>query len=368
MSKVIIACIGGFLGAGKTTAMLGAAAEISRRGKRVGIITNDQGQGLVDTHLARQQGLPSEEIAGGCFCCKFDDLVAAARTILEREQPQVILAEAVGSCTDLSATVYQPLRRYYSEQYDLAPLSVVVEPGRLSSPFSRHSDGFTEETRYLFERQLAEADVLLLNKIDTLQAGERQVVEGRLRRIAGDVPLLALSARTGEGIAEWVDALLAESRGGQRVLDIDYDRYANAEAALGWLNAAAEVEAEGAFPPQEFAASFLRSVRDGARASNFGVAHVKAMVLAGAASDRIALTDNDSEPLWSGMGQFEPVRNLSLVINARLRAAPDDLSKLVQESLAASAKAFRATVVVQQQECFSPGRPEPQHRFAQAVP
>ena len=164
MSKVTIALIGGFLGAGKTTAMLRAATEIVRCGKRVGIITNDQGAGLVDSQLVRQQGLPSEEIAGGCFCCKFDELVTTAAAILDRERPDVILCEPVGSCTDLSATVYQPLRKYYSHQYELAPLSVVVEPRRLSSPFSRGSDGFTDDMRYLFEKQLGEADLVLLNK------------------------------------------------------------------------------------------------------------------------------------------------------------------------------------------------------------
>jgi G3E family GTPase len=45
-TKVITACVGGFLGAGKTTALVAAARELIRRGLRVGIITNDQGGSL----------------------------------------------------------------------------------------------------------------------------------------------------------------------------------------------------------------------------------------------------------------------------------------------------------------------------------
>ena len=193
------------------------------------------------------------------------------------------------------------------------------------------------------------------------------MVEGRLRRIAGEVPILPCCARTGDGIPAWIDAILDESRGGKRVLDIDYDRYAQAEAALGWLNATVEVEAEGEVSPNAFAESFVRAVRDGARASNLGVAHVKAMVLSGASSDRIGITDNESEPLWSGAGVFEPARRLSLVINARVGATPDSLSALVRDSLSTSAQTFVAKFVVQQQECFSPQRPTPRHRFAQAL-
>src|SRR5262249_61287111 len=69
VSKVLIACVGGFLGAGKTPALVAAARELIKRGLRVGIITNDQGGLLVDTEVMRDLGLPAEEITGGCFCC-----------------------------------------------------------------------------------------------------------------------------------------------------------------------------------------------------------------------------------------------------------------------------------------------------------
>ena len=41
--------VGGFLGAGKTTAILRMAERCTASGRRVGLITNDQSVGLVDT-------------------------------------------------------------------------------------------------------------------------------------------------------------------------------------------------------------------------------------------------------------------------------------------------------------------------------
>src|SRR6478672_6159525 len=131
MAQVLIACVGGFLGAGKTTALASASRELISRGLKVGIITNDQGEQLIDTQVMRALGLATEEITGGCFCCKFTDLVEQADRILDRGRPDIILAEAVGSCTDLSATVYQPLRKYYSARFTLGPLSILVEPSRV---------------------------------------------------------------------------------------------------------------------------------------------------------------------------------------------------------------------------------------------
>ena len=75
--------VGGFLGAGKTTAILKLAEHLRKQGHTIGLITNDQGTGLVDTAMARAGEFPVEEIAGGCFCCRFDSLVEASRKLME---------------------------------------------------------------------------------------------------------------------------------------------------------------------------------------------------------------------------------------------------------------------------------------------
>ena len=66
--------IGGFQGAGKTTAVGRFAAHLTARGLTAGLITNDQSTGLVDSSILRKQGFEVEEIGGVCFCCRFDTL------------------------------------------------------------------------------------------------------------------------------------------------------------------------------------------------------------------------------------------------------------------------------------------------------
>src|SRR5687768_8986369 len=122
--------IGGFLGAGKTTAVVRLAEYLTKRNIRVGVITNDQSTGLVDTALTAARGFSVEEVAGGCFCCRFNSLVEAADRLTSATAPEVFIGEPVGSCTDLKATVTYPLRRMYGADYSIAPLSVVVDPLR----------------------------------------------------------------------------------------------------------------------------------------------------------------------------------------------------------------------------------------------
>lgn len=130
MTKADYIMIGGFLGAGKTTAILRLAQSLHASGKRVGLITNDQSFGLVDTTLLRNQGFPVEEITGGCFCCRFNSLTEASERLAESARPDVFVAEPVGSCTDLRAAVSYPLRRMFGENFRIAPLSVLVDPVR----------------------------------------------------------------------------------------------------------------------------------------------------------------------------------------------------------------------------------------------
>src|ERR671918_202760 len=163
--------VGGFLGAGKTTALLRLAEHFTAQGRRVGLITNDQSQGLVDTAMVDAKGYPVEEITGGCFCCRFDSLMDAAERLTARSTPDVFLAEPVGSCTDLKATVSYPLRRIYGDAFSVAPFSVLLDPDRALRVLGlEEGRRFSEKVSYVYRKQLEEADVLVINKIDVIEA------------------------------------------------------------------------------------------------------------------------------------------------------------------------------------------------------
>src|SRR5215472_271393 len=136
--------VGGFLGAGKTTLLLKAAQYLVAQGYRVGMVTNDQAQDLVDTAMARQYEIPVMEVVGGCFCCRFPDLLTSIRRLQESVHPDIILAEPVGSCTDLISTIFRPLHVHHPAQFQVAPLTVLVDPFRDPKSFPR-------EVSYIYE-------------------------------------------------------------------------------------------------------------------------------------------------------------------------------------------------------------------------
>src|SRR2546423_8348341 len=95
MSKARYVMIGGFLGAGKTTAILRLAQHLKEQGLKVGLITNDQSLGLVDTAMLGANGFDVEEITGGGFCCRVNLLGAAAGKMSAETRACLVLAEAV---------------------------------------------------------------------------------------------------------------------------------------------------------------------------------------------------------------------------------------------------------------------------------
>ena len=182
--KPWIAIVGGFLGAGKTTLILAAAKELERRGIRSAVILNDQGNDLVDTGYAAHNGMQSGEVTGGCFCCKLSDLLRVMGE-LRAYNPDVIFAEPVGSCADISATILHPLLEYRDE-FRLAPFTVLVDPERARSLLAEDADA---DLSFLFQKQLQEADLVCWTKSD-LYPDCPQITAEHVRQV---------SARTGQG-------------------------------------------------------------------------------------------------------------------------------------------------------------------------
>ena len=352
-----IAIVGGFLGAGKTTLILAAAKRLAARGYRVGLVTNDQGEGLVDTALAGDAEIPVAEVAGGCFCCRFPDLLAGLQRLQEVASPDVILAEPVGSCTDLIAPVLRPLVQFYGEQYELAPLTVLLDS-------SRSLADFPDDIRYLHEQQVAEAEILLHSKSD-LAAGNGTRI-GRKERMGADInetPVLPISAVTGDGVDEWLDVILGQSSRNPAALLIDYERYAQAEAALGWLNAKGQVRADTPYSAREWTAHLLAMLESLCTEQSVSIAHIKVLVTTPEGKVKASLTQAGSLS-WDLDSPTADTRSHEFVLNARVNATPGQLEQIALQAIEAAKPDPAARYYIEHFECFSPLPPRPTHRLA----
>lgn len=365
MSTTMI-LVGGFLGAGKTTLLGQAAKHLLRQQKTVGLITNDQAADLVDTGFLRDLGLNVEEIAGGCFCCRFGQLIETADALVQESNPDIIIGEPVGSCTDLSATVLQPIKDLHGDQYALTPFSVLVDPDRLWEVLEpRRQSPLHPSARYILRKQLEEADLIVINKIDTLDEADKAELLAAAADLFPDTPLRAISALKDQGVAEWLDEVLAGAPVGQRIVEVDYDVYAEGEAVLGWLNATAELTAKGAANWKGIAVGVLAGIQVAAVARNTEIAHAKVSLHTDAGQLVANLTSTSGTIAARGEIAGTPTR-ATLTVNARVEMTPEELQGIVEDVLKTVAgDAIGVTMTAM--HSLSPGRPTPTHRYAEVV-
>jgi MIP family channel proteins len=365
MPQPRVVLVGGFLGAGKTTLVKALARRFTQGGQRVAVVTNDQAANLVDTGLLQTEIGDVGEVAGACFCCSFDSFVGELRRLGERRHPETIIAEPVGSCTDLSATVLQPLKGLYAQAFRVAPFSVLVDPLRLRESLAPQAQrSFPESVLYIYRLQIEEADVIVLNKSDLLSQAEVSELTAELGRRYPGRPVFAISALTGQGIDVWLDFVLGESLAGQRITEVDYDVYAEGEALLGWLNATVGLETSQPSDWSEFCRSLLEELR-GRLGSGSEIAHAKLLLTASGGWVAANVTSGRAEVSVRGR-LTAPSRQASLTVNARAHVSPEVLREAVLASLRA-ASGSRVREQVREMRSLSPGRPRPTHRFKQVV-
>jgi len=187
--------ITGFLGVGKTTAILDLLA---RRpgGERWAVLVNEFGQVGIDGTTLSQSGVAVREVPGGCICCTAQSPLKVALTRLLREvKPDRLIIEptGVGHPAGIIDALRDPM---LAPHLDLVNVIALVDPRQFA------------DLRVLaletYQDQLNLADVLVANKCD-LAAPEE--VQALLAHAAAMYPPKLHVARTERGRLDpaWLD-------------------------------------------------------------------------------------------------------------------------------------------------------------------
>jgi hypothetical protein len=161
-------------------------------------------------------------------------------------------------------------------------------------------------------------------------------------------------------VAGWLDAVLNDDPfAPASPLDIDYGRYAAAEAALAWLNWRAGMRCSRPLTPAAVAGPFLQRLEEELAGCGAEIAHLKAFVQASSGYVKASLCGTGEDPVVEGTLDAAPVLRHEFVLNLRAKADPEEL----KAALGAAAGAFPGRIEVQYMECFRPAAPEPEHRL-----
>ena len=217
MHAVPLTVLTGFLGAGKTTLLNRILT--GDHGLRVAVLVNDFGSINIDAELV--VGVESAgdviNLANGCVCCNIrDDLVAAVTQVMTRaERPEYVLLEASG-VADPSGIALTFMDDALRDRIRLDSIICVVDAEQIFS---------APEMMELKLRQVAFADMLILNKVDLVTPKEIERIKAwlddrfhRYRLVetsAGNVPLEILLS-VGRFDPSRLDAAVAHESPGHR--------------------------------------------------------------------------------------------------------------------------------------------------------
>ncbi len=159
--------IGGYLGAGKTTLVNHLLRHAN--GRKLAVLVNEFGALAIDEDLIEAEDEALISIAGGCICCSFgNDLIGALNDLSQMEpRPDYVIIESSGVA--IPGAIVSTLSLLEGLRSDGIVVLADAETIRTAVQDDYIGDTIT--------RQLSDAEIVVLNKLDLVQPGDQAVLE-----------------------------------------------------------------------------------------------------------------------------------------------------------------------------------------------
>ena len=325
------AVFSGFLGSGKTTAMMALTKYFTEKHGKAAMISNDLGHGvnLADNRLAQLSGVNASEITDNCICY-VNELLAQRLDGYYDEGCVLVVSDIPGFGVGALEHVYHGLTEKYPGKFALAPFTVLVEP-RTVDKLRSGTDG---DLHYLYDTQLKEADLIVLNKCDLLTPEGRQADIAWLREHYPLAKTLALSARTGEGLEALAQALMS-GEASMRRPDIGYGgkafRAAMRKISEFYLQYRAVVCCDD-FDGTEYLLELAEKVQAGIAASGAEIPHLKLLAWEPEGDyGKVDLIGTD-RPIEVTRRFEKRCRDIAVLLNASGESSAERLEEIVTEA------------------------------------
>jgi len=323
--------VGGFLGSGKTTAINNAAKRLDSKSIKTGVITNDRYELPEETGIVRSNYNPAEQVISGCFSSNLDTLSDKIERLNQDTQSDYLFAESVGSCTDLVVTVVKPLMIFNNHIFESLTLSIFVDARMLLAYLKGDKLLFGDDVIYVFEKQIEEADLLVINKIDLLSDADFPELKRLVDNYLPGKNIITQNSFNNQNIDNWLDTLDGLPQRKRESLEIDYQSYSKGETDLTWLEEEINFNATKR-DAGEYAIRFIEKVVSEIRQNQIPVGHIKFMLMDGDKTQKISFTAYSDDD-WKMM--LLPVSSglVKLVMNARLETSQDNVNTIIQNCI-----------------------------------
>ena len=348
------AVFSGFLGSGKTTAMMALTKYHSAHRGKAAMISNDLGHGvnLADNRLAMLCGCNASEMTEACICYQNENLADRLNACYD-DGCELVISDIPGFGVGALEHVYHGLTEKFPGQFDLAPFTVLVEPKTVEILRS----GAGGDLRYLYDTQLVEADLIVLNKCDLLTPERCDADLAWLREHYPLAETIAISALKEEGL-EALSRALAEGKASMRRPDIGY----GGEAFVAAMSHMSEYYLQyhavvccNDFDGNAYLMDMAEAVQTGVREVGCEIPHLKLLAWEPEGDfGKVDLLGTGRE--IEVVHRFtKPCTELAVIFNASADCPADALEALITGAARAVSDRYQLELMIFKQECFGMG-------------
>lgn len=213
--------------------------------------------------------------------------------------------------------------------------------------------------RYLRKHQIEEGEYIILSKTDMISRSRLEEIIRAIRGLNPTAEVIPYSAITGHGFNQIMELVTSDKKSTGTPVQVDYDIYARTEAELGWYNGQVRFHSSRV-DSYDLATKILRGIAENCDPQD--IAHIKVMLTSMSNALKMsAVYSNITTDVAKGSRYSEG--DVVLTVNARVVSSPEALRSNVRKAIEQAMKELRARQYDFEDDCFSPGRPNPTYRM-----
>lgn len=348
------AVFSGFLGSGKTTTMMALTKYHTEHYGKAAMISNDLGgQSLADNKLATLAGCNASELIGECICYQTENLVDRLDKLFDQDGCELVISDIPGFGVGALDHVYHTLQKQYTDRYELAPFTVLVEPRTVE--LLRNDQG--GDLEYILKTQLVEADLIVLNKCDLLNIGEQEQAVAYLQEHYSRAQIIAISALTGEGLEDLSQAL-SQGCASMHLPDIGYGGPAFGSAmgkiAEFYIQYYAAVCCND-FDGNNYLIDMAKTIQTSIREAGFEIPHLKLLAWEPEGTYGKADLLGVERPVEVSKHFEKPCTELAVMLNASAACPSTYLDEIMTNTIETTSEQYNLSLMIYKKECFGMG-------------
>jgi G3E family GTPase len=321
--------VGGFTGSGKTTAIANACKILSYNNITTSVIKDEEVDYFVADCPNQESGAPFARATGGCSCCNYTQLNMQIDMLKKKSDHSVLFADYGGTCTNLISTLLNPLREYKSAEIEVANFSTFIDAKLLLFHLKGIRVPLSLESKFIWDKHLDEAEILIVNKIDLLPDDDSATLGILAKDALSSKQILFQNSLDKDSINKWIELISKPQFPNRDVKDNDSAVTSSVGNNLAWLDEEIQINTEND-SAAEVALSLMRDLSGKLVQEELSIEHLNFLMSYNKKTSKLNYTQVLEEKFIS---PSEKSNSVDLLINARVRTSPDELRKVLFDTL-----------------------------------